>query len=40
MEGWASISAELSFEHAEARDLAGVVVGVKGKLIVREIQSN
>ena len=38
--GSGAVSAELSFEHAEARDLAGVVVGVNGKLLVREIRSN
>ena len=38
--GLGAVSADLSFEHAEARDLAGVVVGVNGKLIIREIRPN
>jgi hypothetical protein len=39
MGGWGTRSQELTFEHADFRDLAGVVVGVNGKLIVREMAS-
>ncbi len=38
--GSASVSAQLAFEHVEASDLAGIVVMVRGKLLVREIKSN
>jgi hypothetical protein len=37
MGGWATLSQELTFQHARFEDLAGVVVSVNGKLIVREM---
>ena len=37
MGGWATRSQELTFAHAPFRDLAGVIVRVNGKLLVREM---
>ena len=39
MGGWATRSQELTFAHAPFTDLAGVIVQVSGKLLVREISS-
>ncbi|MEO7891091.1 MAG: hypothetical protein ABIW19_13910 [Vicinamibacterales bacterium] len=38
--GLGSIGVETTFEHAEASDLAGIVVMVREKLLVRETPSN
>ena len=39
MGGWATLSQALTFQYARFEDLAGVVVSVNGKLIVREMPS-
>jgi hypothetical protein len=38
MGGWATPSQDLSFQHVAADELAGVVIAVNGKLIVREFR--
>lgn len=38
MGGWATTSADISFEHVPVGNLSGVVVAVNNKLLVREIR--
>lgn len=38
MGGWATPAQDLSFQHVAAEELAGVVIAVNGKLIVREVR--